>query len=185
MKFIPAPLPGVVLIETLKHGDRRGFFMETWREDLFAAEGLPIRFVQDNASRSVKNTLRGLHYQHPHGQGKLVRVVSGRVFDVAVDIRRGSPHFGKWFGCELSDENALQMYVPPGFAHGYLVLSDTADFAYKCTEYYHPETEGTILWNDPFLGIDWPIEGEPLLSDKDRKGLPLCEADNLPDVETG
>ncbi|MBL0175436.1 MAG: dTDP-4-dehydrorhamnose 3,5-epimerase [Ignavibacteria bacterium] len=166
-------LPGVRLIVPELRGDHRGFFMETWRRDRFEAAGIPVDFMQDNASRSVKGTLRGLHYQHPYAQGKLVRVTAGRVFDVAVDIRRDSSYFGKWFGCELSAENSLQLWVPPGFAHGFYVLSDSADFAYKCTEYYHPETEGTILWNDPAIGIAWPLDGDPLLSEKDATAMTL------------
>jgi len=156
------------------HGDHRGFFLETFREDVFAGAGIPTRFVQDNASRSVKNTLRGLHYQDPYPQGKLVRVTLGTVFDVAVDIRSESPSYGQWYGCELSDANKYQLWIPPGFAHGFCVLSEYADFAYKCTEYYHPETEGTILWNDPAIGIVWPVK-EPLFSEKDKNAPGLAD----------
>lgn len=180
MRTIPTSLPGVLLIEPMVHGDQRGFFLETFHRDRFEAMGLPVEFVQDNASRSVKNTLRGLHYQHPYSQGKLVRVTSGRVFDVAVDIRRGSEHFGEWFGCELSGENKLQMWIPPGFAHGFCVLSESADFSYKCTEYYHPETERTIIWNDPDIGIAWPGGREWILSPKDIAGSPLRDVSDLP-----
>jgi dTDP-4-dehydrorhamnose 3,5-epimerase len=174
MTIHQTPLPGVLVVEPKKYGDPRGFFMETWRMDRCAEAGIATEFVQDNASRSVKGTLRGLHYQDPHAQGKLVRVTAGSVFDVAVDIRIGSSHYGKWYGCELSEENALQLWVPPGFAHGFYVLSDTADFAYKCTEYYHPEAEHTILWNDPSIGIAWPLDGDPLLSAKDMLGRTLA-----------
>ena len=180
MRSAPTPLPGVLLIEPVVHGDQRGFFLETFHRERFEAMGLPVDFVQDNASRSVRNTLRGLHYQYPYSQGKLVRVTSGRVFDVAVDIRRDSEHFGTWFGCELSDENKLQMWIPPGFAHGFCVLSETADFAYRCTEYYHPETESTILWNDPDIGITWPESGTWLLSPKDTAGRRLRDISDLP-----
>lgn len=180
MRSAPTPLPGVLLIEPVVHGDQRGFFLETFHRERFEAMGLPVDFVQDNASRSVRNTLRGLHYQYPYSQGKLVRVTSGRVFDVAVDIRRDSEHFGTWFGCELSDENKLQMWIPPGFAHGFCVLSETADFAYRCTEYYHPETENTILWNDPDIGITWPESGTWLLSPKDTAGRRLRDISDLP-----
>jgi len=173
VKITETTLPGVLRIEPMIHGDHRGFFLETFREDVFAGAGIPTRFVQDNASRSVKNTLRGLHYQDPYPQGKLVRVTLGTVFDVAVDIQSESPTFGQWYGCELSDSNKHQLWIPPGFAHGFCVLSDYADFAYKCTEYYHPETEGTILWNDPAIGIVWPVK-EPLLSEKDKNASGLA-----------
>lgn len=179
LKIHTTTLSDVLLIEPMVHGDHRGFFLETYRANLFAEAGIPTDFVQDNASRSVKNTLRGLHYQEPHAQGKLVRVTLGSVFDVAVDARRGSPTFGQWYGCELSEENKYMLWIPPGFAHGFCVLSEMADFSYKCTEYYHPETEGTILWNDPDIGIEWPV-GTPLLSEKDRKGKRLSQAETLP-----
>jgi dTDP-4-dehydrorhamnose 3,5-epimerase len=148
---------------------------------MFYDAGIGVLFIQDNASRSVKGTLRGLHYQHPHAQGKLVRVTAGAVFDVAVDIRRGSPHFGRWYGCELSDENRHQLWIPAGFAHGFSVLSAYADFAYKCTEYYHPETEGRIRWDDPAIGIDWPLDGAPLLSGKDAAAPLLSDVSILPE----
>ncbi len=181
MRIEKTNLSDVLLITPERLGDKRGFFMETWRKDLMEQAGIQAAFVQDNASRSSIGTLRGLHYQHPYGQGKLVRVVRGRVFDVAVDIRKGSPDFGKWTGYELSDENCRQLWVPPGFAHGYLVLSEIADFAYKCTEYYHREAEGAILWNDPDIGIEWPVEGAPLLSDKDAAGRRLRDVELLPE----
>ncbi|MBI5645322.1 MAG: dTDP-4-dehydrorhamnose 3,5-epimerase [Ignavibacteriae bacterium] len=181
MTITQTTLPDVLLIEPTKHGDARGFFMETWRDDVFAAAvGRAVRFVQDNASRSVKGTLRGLHYQHPYAQGKLVRVTRGEVYDVAVDIRRGSPYFGAWYGCILSEENTRQLWIPPGFAHGFYVVSDVADFAYKCTEYYHAETDGSVLWNDPDIGIQWPLDGDPLLSRKDTSGLRLADITTLP-----
>jgi dTDP-4-dehydrorhamnose 3,5-epimerase len=173
-------LPGVLLLESVVHGDGRGFFLESFHRERFAALGLPTEFVQDNASRSVRDTLRGLHFQHPHAQGKLVRVVTGRVFDVAVDIRRGSPDFGRWYGCELSDTNNFQMWIPPGYAHGFCVLSDVADFSYKCTEYYHPESEQTLAWDDPDIGIAWPGGSEWILSEKDRAGKRLSDIDWLP-----
>lgn len=179
MKFTPTAIPDVIVVEPRVFGDHRGFFMETWEKNRFTEAGIAVDFVQDNHSRSVKNTLRGLHYQEPFGQGKLVRVVLGEVFDVAVDIRRGSPTFGKWVGEILSEENKRQLWVPPGFAHGFCVLSDAADFVYKCTEFYHPECEHTILWNDPAIGIEWPIS-DAILSDKDKKGTLLAETETLP-----
>ncbi|MDE3170292.1 MAG: dTDP-4-dehydrorhamnose 3,5-epimerase [Acidobacteriota bacterium] len=182
MEFLPTDLPDVVLIKPRVFGDARGFFMETWEANVFAASGLDIKFVQDNHSLSVKNTLRGLHYQIQHPQGKLVRVVAGEVFDVAVDLRRSSPSFGKWVGMILSAENKQQLWVPPGFAHGFLVLSDTAEFVYKCTDYYAPQHERTLFWNDPEIGIEWPLSAGqvPLLSDKDRAGKRLPEAEVYP-----
>ena len=178
MQFTPTSLPGVLVIEPNVFGDARGFFMESFRRELFAEAGIP-ELVQDNHSRSVKNTLRGLHFQYPHGQGKLIRVVRGTVFDVLVDVRAGSPTFGQWEGHWLSDENHRQLWVPPGFAHGFCVTSDSADFLYKCSEYYHPETEHTLLWNDPGIGVQWPVD-EPILSDKDQRGVPLRELRKLP-----
>jgi dTDP-4-dehydrorhamnose 3,5-epimerase len=160
------PLSGVVIIETRVFGDERGFFMETFNQQSFESVGLPSNFVQDNHSRSSKGVLRGLHYQFPQWQGKLVRVLSGSIFDVAVDIRPDSRTFGEWYGLEINDENRLQLYVPPGFAHGFATLSDTADVAYKCTSLYKPEDEGCIFWNDPEIGIEWPIDN-PLVSEKD------------------
>lgn len=149
------------------YGDARGFFMETWHQQRYAAAGLPASFVQDNLSLSKQGTLRGLHFQHPHAQGKLVFVLQGEVFDVAVDIRNGSPTFGQWVGVTLSADNKRQLYIPAGFAHGFCVTSETALFAYKCTDFYQPQAEGGIIWDDPELGIEWPID-TPLLSAKDR-----------------
>lgn len=171
------PIEGLFVIEPKVFGDHRGYFMETYNQKDFEANGLTMQFVQDNQSSSAKGVLRGLHFQKTHPQGKLVRVVSGRVFDVAVDIRPGSKTYGKWHGVELSAENKKQFYIPPGFAHGFLVLSEWAEFSYKCTDFYHPEDEGGLLWNDPTIGIRWPeVEGERLtdgtpltLSNKDRK----------------
>jgi len=168
MQIIPTTLPEVLLIKPKLFGDSRGFFLETWNQQTYVDAGFPdIRFVQDNHSRSSQGVLRGLHFQRQYPQGKLVRVTQGAVFDVAVDIRPKSPTFGRWTGYELSEQNAWQLYVPPGFAHGFCVLSESADFLYKCTDYYHPEDEGGILWSDSDIGIDWPIQ-KPLLSDKDR-----------------
>lgn len=179
MRFIPTRIPDVVLIEPVVHGDARGFFMETWREDLFVKHGIDAHFVQDNYSRSVRHTLRGLHYQLQKPQGKLVRVTAGEVFDVAVDLRRHSATFGAWVGDVLSAENQRQLWVPPGFAHGFLVLSEAAEFVYKCSDYYAPEYERTLLWSDAQVGIDWPLpSGEKaLLSDKDRHGKSFAEAE--------
>jgi len=167
MKITETSLPGVFLIEPKKFGDNRGFFLETFRSDLFEEAGISAQFVQDNHSRSSKGVLRGLHYQLVQPQGKFVRVATGAVFDVAVDVRRGSPNFGQWFGAELSEDNMNMMYVPPGFAHGFVVLSDTADFIYKCTDYYHPESEQGIAWDDPDIGVEWPIS-DVMLSEKDK-----------------
>jgi dTDP-4-dehydrorhamnose 3,5-epimerase len=156
MEVIPTLLPEVLVIEPEVYGDERGFFVETWHARKYAERGLQLDFVQDNHSRSAKGVLRGLHYQLREPQGKLVRVVRGRVFDVSVDIRRGSPTFGRWVGIELSGENHRQMYIPPGFAHGFCVLSDSADFLYKCSTFYAPDDEYGILWSDPDIGIQWP-----------------------------
>ena len=172
MKIVETHLPGVVVLEPKWFGDNRGFFLETYRDDIFAQAGITANFVQDNHSRSTRGVLRGLHYQLVQPQGKLVRVATGSVFDVAVDVRRGSPTFGDWFGTTLDDENMRMMYVPPGFAHGFVVLSETADFIYKCTDYYHPESEQGILWNDPNIGIEWPI-ADVQLSDKDKRNVVL------------
>jgi dTDP-4-dehydrorhamnose 3,5-epimerase len=182
MRTRDTSIPGVLVLEPRVFGDPRGFFVETWQRERYAGLGLPREFVQDNLASSERGVLRGLHVQHPHPQGKLVQVISGEVFDVAVDIRRGSPWFGKWVGVRLSGGNRHQLWVPAGFAHGYCVLSEQAVFAYKCTDFYHPEAELTLLWNDPALGIDWPLAGEPVLSDKDRAGLPLgaVDPDRLP-----
>lgn len=177
MKFIATDLPGVMLIEPQVFGDRRGFFMETWHKNSFADGGLDVRFVQDNHSRSTRGILRGLHIQIKHTQGKLIRVATGEIFDVAVDLRPDSPHFGKWSGCVLSDSNKQQLWVPPGFGHGFYTLSESADVIYKCTDYYAPEHERTLRWDDPDVGIHWPlINGEaPILSAKDGAGLLLNE----------
>jgi dTDP-4-dehydrorhamnose 3,5-epimerase len=174
MKFHPTPLPGVLLVEPTVFTDPRGFFMETYHAPKFAEGGISESFVQDNHSRSVKDTLRGLHYQIERPQGKLVRVVAGEVFDVAVDIRQGSPTFGRWHGVNLSADNRLQLYVPPGFAHGFCVVSDTADVIYKCTDVYAPKGERTIRWDDPGLAIAWPV-ARPLLSEKDAAAPTLAE----------
>lgn len=170
-KFIKTDIQGVYIIETGVFGDNRGYFMETYNYDDFKAAGLDMTFVQDNQSKSKKGVLRGLHFQKTHPQGKLVRVIKGEVFDVAVDIRKGSETFGKWVGVILSQENRKQFYIPEGFAHGFLVLSDEAEFCYKCTDFYHPEDEGGILWNDPDICIEWPMEKieEIILSEKDKK----------------
>ena len=179
MKAIKTSLPDVLIIAPKVFGDARGFFFESFNQKAFQdATGLgDVNFVQDNHSRSSKSVLRGLHYQLLQPQGKLVRVVRGSVFDVAVDIRKGSPTFGQWAGVELSEENHNQLWVPPGFAHGFIVLSDTADFLYKTTEYYAPQHERCIAWNDPALAIDWPERITPQLSAKDRAGLPLSQAE--------
>ncbi|MFY7865791.1 dTDP-4-dehydrorhamnose 3,5-epimerase [Roseateles sp.] len=179
MKITPTSLPEVLIIEPRVFGDARGFFTESWNELAFnKAIGQDIRFVQDNHSRSARGVLRGLHFQRPpHSQGKLVRVTSGAVYDVAVDIRRSSPNFGRWEGVELTAENHKQLWIPPGFAHGFLVLSETADFLYKTTDYYAPECEGAVKWDDPAIGIHWPNTGVPaLLADKDAKAALLAEA---------
>lgn len=180
MKVVPTAIPEVLLLEPKVFGDARGFFLESYnRRDFAAATGLDPDFVQDNHSRSARGVLRGLHYQLRQPQGKLVRVVRGSVFDVAVDLRRGSPTFGHWAGVELSEENQRQMWVPPGFAHGFLVTSDSADVQYKATAYYAPEHERCIAWNDPEIGIRWPAEA-PVLSEKDRRAGPLSQADTYP-----
>lgn len=176
MKIIPTALPGVLIIEPRVFGDARGFFMETWNAAAFATEGLDLTFVQDNHSRSQKGVLRGLHFQNPGPQGKLVRVTQGAVFDVAVDLRSHSPTFGQWVGVELSAENKRMFWVPEGFAHGFLTLEDDTDFLYKCTAPYAPQSEFTLAWNDPAVGIDWPLGGrDPLISDKDSRGLALAD----------
>ncbi len=179
MKFIPTTIKDVILIEPKVFGDERGFFMETFRSDEFAAAGIPIDFVQDNHSGSRQGILRGLHYQLRHPQGKLVRAIAGEIFDVVVDIRKKSLSFGKWEGFRLSDQNKHMLWVPPCLAHGFYVLSDWAEVFYKATDYYAPEWERTLLWNDPEIGIQWPLKDdvELLLSPKDRVGKPLCEAE--------
>ncbi len=171
MEILPTSIPEVLLIRPAVFGDARGWFLETWQQKRYAELGLPA-FVQDNVSFSQQGVLRGLHYQHPHGQGKLVQVLQGRVFDAAVDIRVGSPTFGRYVCAELSSDNHLQMYIPPGFAHGFCVLSETALFSYKCTDFYMPDCEGGVCWNDPEIGIAWPI-AEPILSAKDSRYGPL------------
>ncbi|MEK7990444.1 MAG: dTDP-4-dehydrorhamnose 3,5-epimerase [Thiotrichaceae bacterium] len=175
MKVTRLDIPEVVLIEPKVFGDERGFFLESFNAQRYAElVGIDANFVQDNHSRSAKNVLRGLHFQKQHPQGKLVQVSSGAVFDVAVDIRKDSPTFGQWVGATLTAEAHNQLYVPPGFAHGFCVLTDTADFHYKCTNYYHPEDEGSLIWNDPDIGIEWPIN-EPVLSGKDAQAGRLKE----------
>ena len=178
-KLVETPIKDLYIIEPTVFKDHRGFFMESWNEREFKGIGLNVKFVQDNHSRSKKGVLRGLHFQNPRPQGKLVRVVRGAVFDVAVDLRQGSPTFGKWYGVILSDENHRMLYIPEGFAHGFLVLSDEADFFYKCTDFYYSEYDAGILWDDPDIGINWPFEEygikEPILSEKDRKLPRLCE----------
>jgi len=168
MKVIETALPGVLVIEPQVFGDARGFFYESYNEARFRGAGIDARFVQSNVSRSAKGVLRGLHYQWPHPQGKFVSVLEGEVFDVAVDIRRGSPHFGQWFGAMLTAENKRHMWIPEGFAHGFCVVSDYATFSYQCTALYDAKADAGVLWNDPAIGIDWPI-AEPQLSDKDLK----------------
>ena len=178
MNVIPTDIEGLVIIEPRVFGDDRGFFMESWNRQIFADLGLDLDFVQDNHSRSAKGVLRGLHYQQPNPQGKLVRVTAGRAWDVAVDLRAGSATYGKWAGVELSAENKRMFWVPPGFAHGFVSLEDGTDFLYKCTAFYTPANEHSLMWNDPDVGIEWPLEGiEPQLSAKDKVGKPLSEVE--------
>lgn len=178
MNVIPTDIEGLVIIEPRVFGDDRGFFMESWNRQIFADLGLDRDFVQDNHSRSAKGVLRGLHYQQPNPQGKLVRVTAGRAWDVAVDLRAGSATYGKWAGVELSAENKRMFWVPPGFAHGFVSLEDGTDFLYKCTAFYTPANEHSLMWNDPEVGIEWPLEGiEPQLSSKDKVGKPLSEVE--------
>ena len=178
MKRIETDLPGVLILEPKVFGDSRGFFQETWNEKVFQDIGINGDFVQDNHSRSSKGILRGLHYQIQSPQGKLVRVSRGRVFDVAVDIRRSSPNFGRWTGAELSDANRRMMWVPPGFAHGFIALEDDTDFLYKCTHFYEPQWDRSIAWNDPDIGIVWPLEGlVPQLSVKDVSAVSFKDAE--------
>ena len=185
MKVTPTAIPDVLIIEPKVFGDERGFFYESFNQKAFNdATGLDVSFVQDNHSRSAKGVLRGLHYQVQQPQGKLVRVVRGAVFDVAVDIRKDSRTFGKWVGVELSEDNHKQMWVPQGFAHGFVVLSDSADFLYKTTDYYAPERERCVAWNDPEIGIDWPLTSEPSLSTKDQQGMALRDAETFSPRET-
>lgn len=173
--FVQTHIEGLVIIEPKIFGDHRGYFMETYNYNDFKQAGLDMNFVQDNQSKSKKGVLRGLHYQTKHPQGKLVRVLSGEVFDVAVDLRKNSPTFKKWYGVYLSGENKKQFYIPEGFAHGFLVLSEEAEFVYKCTDFYHPEYESGIIWNDPEIGIEWPINNidDILLSEKDKMLLSI------------
>lgn len=176
--FIKTEIEGLYIIEPKLYGDHRGYFMETYNYNEFKAAGLDMVFVQDNQSKSKKGVLRGMHFQTQHPQGKLVRAIKGEVFDVAIDLRKGSKTYGQWYGVLLTEENHRQFYVPEGFAHGFIVTSEEAEFAYKCTDFYHPEFEGGIAWNDPEIGIEWPLEGieEVLLSDKDKKAPTLREA---------
>ena len=181
MQTVATELPGVLLLEPRVFGDARGFFFESYNRRAFhKATGVDVEFVQDNHSRSAKNVLRGLHYQVEHAQGKLVRVIEGEVWDVAVDLRRGAPTFGKWTGFTLSAQSKRMAWIPPGFAHGFLVVSDSADVLYKATDYYAPEHERTLLWSDPALGIRWPLAGTPVLADKDRRGTPFSAAEVFP-----
>ena len=182
MEFVRTDIPEVVLIRPQVFGDARGYFLETWQSSRFAAAGIDAAFVQDNHSHSARGVLRGLHYQIRQPQGKLVRVVTGSVFDVAVDVRRSSPTFGRWVGYELSDQNHHMMWVPPGFAHGYLVLSESADFLYRCTDFYAPASERAIRWDDPDLGVRWPLPGgaAPVLSAKDIAAPPFRDAEYFP-----
>ena len=179
MKFTPTDIPEVILIEPRVFGDDRGFFMETYQKEKFAAAGIAHHFVQDNHSRSVRGTLRGLHYQINHTQGKLVRFISGEVFDVAVDLRRSSPTFGKWVGYILSADNKRMLWVPPGFGHGFYTISDWAEVVYKATDFYSPPDERSIIWNDPEIGIKWPeqVNETLILSDKDAQGSTLKNAE--------
>ncbi len=180
MKVLATELPDVLIVEPRVFGDHRGFFLETYSEARYREAGIPGPFVQDNQSRSRRGVLRGLHYQLIQPQGKLVGVTRGAVFDVAVDVRLGSPDFGRWVGAILDDQNHRQLYIPPGFAHGFCVLSEEADFVYKCTDYYHPASEQGVAWDDPAIGIRWP-ELDFALSDKDRRNPPLAEQSALPE----
>lgn len=178
MRLVETSIADVKILEPKRFGDQRGFFMETFREQWFREQVADVGFVQDNHSKSAQGILRGLHYQLEQTQGKLVRVVAGEVYDVAVDLRESSATFGQWYGAYLTAENSRQMWVPPGFAHGFLVLSHEAEFLYKCTDYYHPESEQSLLWNDPAMAIEWPTDdlAEVILSDKDRNGASWLEA---------
>ena len=176
MNIITTNLPGVIVIEPKVYVDKRGFFLETFREDVLLQAGINAHFVQDNHTRSSQGVLRGLHYQMTQTQGKLVRVAAGSVFDVVVDVRSSSPTFGQWYGTELNEDNIKMIYVPPGFAHGFVVLSETADFIYKCTDYYAPDAEGAVRWDS--CGIHWPLSGDPILSDKDAVAPALVDFDS-------
>mgnify|MGYP001028069824 FL=1 len=181
MKIIVSNIPDILVFEPTVYSDGRGYFMETWRQSVFEAQGIDAGFVQDNQSNSDRGTLRGLHYQLNHPQGKLARVVSGEVFDVAVDLRKSSAYFGRWIGILLSAENKKQLWIPPGFAHGFYVMSESAELLYKCTDYYDPEDDHSLLWNDETVGIDWPLlDSKPLLSDKDKNAPRLLEATVYP-----
>lgn len=181
MNVIPTTIPDVLILEPRLFGDQRGFFMESYNQNIFnQAVGRDVTFVQDNHSRSEHGALRGLHYQIQKPQAKLVRVIQGTVFDVVVDMRRSSPTFGKWFGTELSSENKRQLWAPEGFAHGFVVLSQSADCLYKTTEFYAPEFEQSVIWDDLDLQIDWPFDGTPILSNKDKYGTPFCKAITFP-----
>lgn len=178
MKVTPSALPEVLVLEPRVFGDERGFFLESYNQHVFReAAGIDANFVQDNHSHSARNVLRGLHYQLKQAQGKLVRVVAGEVFDVAVDLRRSSPLFGRWVGQRLSADNKRMLWIPPGFAHGFLALSEFAEVLYKTTDYYAPEHERCVMWNDPDIGVDWPLTGVPIVSDKDASGRRLAEAE--------
>lgn len=177
MKVEPTSIPEVLVIEPKLFGDARGLFLESWNARAFEAAGIAAKFVQDNHSRSAKNVLRGLHYQLRQPQGKLVRVTAGEIFDVAVDLRRSSPTFGRWTGMKLDASAPRMLWIPAGFAHGFVVLSEHAEVQYKATDYYAPEHERTVLWSDPALGISWPLAGAPVLSDKDRHGVLLAQAE--------
>ncbi|MEO6146126.1 MAG: dTDP-4-dehydrorhamnose 3,5-epimerase [Sulfuriferula sp.] len=177
MNIFPTVIPDVLVLEPKVFGDDRGFFYESYNRRVMSEAGIPDDFVQDNHSRSAKGVLRGLHYQIQHSQGKLVRVISGSVFDVAVDLRKSSPTFGKWVGIELSAENKRMAWIPKGFAHGFVVTSDSAEFLYKTTDYWAPQHERSLLWNDPALGIDWPLDGAPTIAAKDAAGLPLTQCE--------
>jgi len=180
MKAVRSTIPDVIIIEPDVFGDERGFFYESWNQRHLAELGIHAPFIQDNHSKSQKNVLRGLHYQIEHAQGKLVRVTAGEVYDVAVDLRRSSPSFGQWVGFTLSAENKRMAWIPPGFAHGFCVTSESAEFLYKTTDYWSPAHERTLLWNDPSLGIDWPLTAAPLLAGKDAAGLLLSQAETYP-----
>ena len=181
MKITETDLPGVLIIEPKSFGDERGFFLETFQVERYRdLAGISLQFVQDNHSRSARSVLRGLHYQIEHPQGKLVRVTEGEVFDVAVDLRRSSPRFGRWSSALLSAANRRMLWIPPGFAHGFLVVSDAAEFLYKTTDYWYPQHERSLLWSDPALGIRWPLSGAPLVAAKDSAGRTLAQADAYP-----